>query len=65
MIAERFQEINCMCFFSRCFENAKDVFPHVYKVHLNPNGAGVCQWDVCDRLVRQKFSLCTHVQVSI
>ncbi|XP_064627247.1 AT-rich interactive domain-containing protein 2-like isoform X2 [Lineus longissimus] len=46
----------------KCFENAKDVFPHVYKVHLNPNGAGVCQWDVCDRLVRQKFSLCTHVQ---
>ena len=49
------------CF--RLFENAKAVFKHIVKSHLTGQ-EGHCQWEGCDGLRRQKWSLVTHVQVS-
>ncbi|XP_074657828.1 uncharacterized protein LOC141910865 [Tubulanus polymorphus] len=46
----------------KCFESAKQVFLHAFKTHLHIYPGGLCLWESCDKLRRQKYSLITHVQ---
>ncbi|ELT88947.1 hypothetical protein CAPTEDRAFT_197088, partial [Capitella teleta] len=47
----------------RCFASWKGINSHVIKEHFRPQpDQCVCQWDGCDGLRRQKWSLMTHLQ---
>ncbi|XP_025097147.1 AT-rich interactive domain-containing protein 2-like isoform X2 [Pomacea canaliculata] len=46
----------------RCFDNARQVFIHVMKIHIPFAADGVCRWEGCEPLQRKKWSMVTHVQ---
>lgn len=48
----------------RCFDNARQVFIHVMKIHIPFAADGVCRWEGCEPLQRKKWSMVTHVQVA-
>ena len=60
------RSLECNQVFSyRCFDSAKSVFCHVCSVHLKTEFDGLCKWEGCESLVRKRWSLFTHIQVSI
>lgn len=60
--APQYKYIDLFCIFSeRNFDNAKQVFSHVCKTHVVPDG--ICLWENCDKMPRKKWALITHFQV--
>lgn len=47
----------------KSYERASQVFIHVCKTHVRDLSADIpCQWENCDQMIRQKYSLMTHLQ---
>ncbi|CAG5132102.1 unnamed protein product, partial [Candidula unifasciata] len=45
-----------------CFSSARLVFLHVFKQHLPKTTESSCQWTSCEKLVRKRWSLVSHMQ---